>query len=159
MSFNIIIDTREKEPWTFTSSQITGVVHEKLDTGDYSIQGLEDMFCIERKHGPAEFANNAVSSRFMDVIRRMENYRYRYIIFDCSMSDMVNYPVGSSIPKAKWGKLKVKGQYMIKFISELQTKYKIPVMFAGNKSNAVLMATQLMKRAYELEHGRLHSDT
>lgn len=44
--FTIIVDTREQQPWTFEEYV---VANKKLDTGDYSIEGLQDFFAIERK--------------------------------------------------------------------------------------------------------------
>lgn len=42
----IVIDTREKKPYSFYDMN---VVRRKMDTGDYSIEGFEDVFAIERK--------------------------------------------------------------------------------------------------------------
>jgi len=42
----IVQDTREKKPLNFTNVK---VVVAGLKTGDYSIQGYEDKFCIEHK--------------------------------------------------------------------------------------------------------------
>lgn len=44
--FTIIIDTREQQPWEF---EHYSTASRKLDTGDYSIEGLENLFTIERK--------------------------------------------------------------------------------------------------------------
>ena len=61
--FKIIKDTREQEGYTFEPSssryhKCEGMVVRKLDTGDYSLEGLEDKVCIERKASVVEFANN-----------------------------------------------------------------------------------------------------
>ena len=48
--FNIIVDTREQKPWDFNDNFNT--TKAKLDTGDYSIEGLEHILCIERKCSP-----------------------------------------------------------------------------------------------------------
>lgn len=42
----IIIDTREQLPYSFYGND---VIRKKLDTGDYSIEGFEDTFAVERK--------------------------------------------------------------------------------------------------------------
>lgn len=44
--FTIIIDTREQIPWEFGYHNTAKM---KLDTGDYSIQGYEDIIAIEQK--------------------------------------------------------------------------------------------------------------
>ena len=50
--FKIIKDTREQEGYTFQPSssryhKCEGMVVRKLDTGDYSLEGLEDKVCVE----------------------------------------------------------------------------------------------------------------
>jgi len=46
MNSPIIIDTREQKPYKFYGND---VIHKKLDTGDYSIEGFENIFATERK--------------------------------------------------------------------------------------------------------------
>ena len=61
--FTIIKDTREQDGYSFAASSsryhtCNGMVSRKLDTGDYSIEGLEDLICIERKGCAEELAQN-----------------------------------------------------------------------------------------------------
>ena len=56
----IIVDTREQQPWSFDFNEIAVA---KLDTGDYSVAGLEEILCIERKKSVSEIANNIVDKR------------------------------------------------------------------------------------------------
>ena len=58
MSFSVIVDSREQIPFEFTSSKIGNIINRKLNTGDYSIEGLEETLCIERKATVNEFYNN-----------------------------------------------------------------------------------------------------
>lgn len=70
--FDIIQDTSEQLPWTFQGIAMGGkqmVIkrHRKsLDTGDYSIAGLEHLVTIERK-SPADLAGSVVGGH-----RRLE---------------------------------------------------------------------------------------
>ena len=58
-TFTIIQDTREKKPWTFSATgSVRDVKVVKLDTGDYSIEGMEDSFMIERKSSVDELFMN-----------------------------------------------------------------------------------------------------
>ena len=79
--FKIIKDTREQEGYTFEPSssryhKCEGMVVRKLDTGDYSLEGLEDKVCIERKASVVEFANNVGHDavRFAKEIERMKKF-------------------------------------------------------------------------------------
>ena len=98
------------------------MVSRKLDTGDYSIEGLEDKLCIERKASVVEFANNVGHDqvRFLKEIERMKHCPYKFMIFEFSLSDLMNFPEGSSIPESDWGKLKVTNKFMLKMIMEFQ---------------------------------------
>ena len=46
---NIIIDTREQNPYTFEKYNVT-IERAVLPVGDYSLPGFEDHVAIERKH-------------------------------------------------------------------------------------------------------------
>ncbi len=142
----IVVDTREKQGiWNFEEE----VIVRKLRTGDYTIDGLEDFLCIERKKSVSEFSINTCEARFKDVLERMQQYRYRFIIFEFSMNDVLRFPIGSGIPKNRWDKLKLTSQFLMKRISEIQVNYEIDVIFAGDGSNAKYIAHNIMKRVYE----------
>ena len=60
-AYKVIKDTREQDGYTFESftgryTSCKGMVVKKLDTGDYSLEGLEDKLCIERKGRVSELA-------------------------------------------------------------------------------------------------------
>lgn len=146
----IIIDTREREGlWSFGSTE---VIHKKLDTGDYSIEGLETLLCIERKKTVSEFAINVAEKRFKDSLERMKSYQYRFVIMEFTINDVLKFPIGSGIPKSKWDKMRITPQYIMYFISQIQVLYGIDVIFAGDRSNASYIAKNIMKRVYE-QHG------
>ena len=104
--FIVIRDTREKDGWYFKESDYCeGMVNQKLDTGDYSIQGLEDVLCIERKASVAEIANNIVDDRFTRELDRMSEFKYKFLILEFGVEDILSFPVGSDIPKKSWNKI------------------------------------------------------
>tara|TARA_R110000744_G_scaffold298952_1_gene408468 strand:- start:372 stop:866 length:495 start_codon:yes stop_codon:yes gene_type:complete len=155
--FTIIKDTREQEGYTFEPSSsryhtCKGMVSRKLDTGDYSIEGLEDKLCIERKASVVEFANNVGHDRvrFLKEIERMKDFPYKFMIFEFSLSDLMNFPKGSSIPESDWGKLKVTNKFMLKMIMEFQLYNEIHVLFCDSKKNAKWAVLSIIKRVNEL---------
>lgn len=153
----VLIDTREKSPWQFNNPEITSAEIKKLDTGDYTVEGLEHLLCIERKRGAAEFAGNTTSKRFLNELERIKEYKYRYIIFECSELDIVEYPKGTNIPQKLWYKLRVRGKYMLHFIKEIEEDYGITVIFAGGITEGELAAIKIMKEVCDNE--RLSADT
>lgn len=147
-NFTIIVDTREQQPWDFTHY---ATAHRKLDTGDYSIEGLENIVCIERKKSASEFANNIVESRFANVVSRLSNIKYSFLLLEFDLEDLLVYPIGSTVPKKLWNKIKITPAFLIKNILELQINHNIIVYFCGDPSNAQKMAEYILKKIYYIE--------
>ena len=149
--FIVIRDTREKDGWYFKESDYCeGMVNQKLDTGDYSIQGLEDVLCIERKASGAEIANNIVDDRFTRELDRMSEFKYKFLILEFGVEDILSFPVGSDIPKKSWNKIRISGRFIMKRLSEIQIKYGIHVVPCGDKLSAWHMTSSIMKRVFEV---------
>ena len=150
--FTVIRDTREKNGWYFKETEYCqGMLEQKLDTGDYSIEGLEDTLCIERKGCVSELANNIVDKRFDRELERMAGFKYKFIILEFSVDDILAFPVGSEIPKKTWSKIRITGRFILKRLSEIQTKYGIHVIPCGNNLAAWHMANSIIKRVFDNE--------
>lgn len=147
--FTIIIDTREQQPWTFDHY---ATAKRKLDTGDYSIVGLEHLVGIERKKSISEFANNIVEKRFIDVVTRLSKLKYPFLLFEFDLQDVLIYPIGSTVPKRMWNNIKISPAFLMKNIIELQLLHNIHVMFCGSSDNAEKMAEYLLKKVFYLEN-------
>lgn len=146
--FTIIVDTREQQPWSFDHY---AKANRKLDTGDYSVEGLENLLAIERKKSINEIANNIIESRFKDVIQRLSSMKYSYILLEFDLENVLNYPIGSSLPKHMWNKVKISPSFIMKHILEWQMFHNIKVIFCGCPSNAEQMAEYIMNKVYYLE--------
>lgn len=146
--FTIIVDTREQKPWSFEEY---AVAHHKLDTGDYSVKGLENILCIERKRNVAEIANNITESRFDDVINRIKTFKYPFVLLEFDLNNVFEYPIGSTIPKKLWSKIRITPQFIVRHLIDLQIEHGIHVLFCGNSSNAERIALSIMRRIYKIE--------
>jgi ERCC4-type nuclease len=146
--FTIIVDTREQQPWEF---EHYAVAHRKLDTGDYSIEGLEELLGIERKKSVSEFANNITESRFKDVVMRMSQLKYSFLLLEFDLNDILIYPIGSAVPKRMWDKIKISPAFILKHIIELQLNHNIKVVFCGDSDNAKKMAEHILKKVNYIE--------
>lgn len=153
--FTIIVDTREQQPWTFHAF---ATEHKKLDTGDYSIDGLQHLLAIERKKSVSEFANNIVESRFKDVVMRLSQLKYSFLLLEFDLEDMLIYPVGSTVPKRMWDKIKISPAFLLKNILDLQIKHNIIVYFCGDSDNAEKMAEHILKKIYYMEKYNMKID-
>jgi ERCC4-type nuclease len=145
--FNIIVDTREQKPWDFTDT--FNVTKAKLDTGDYSIEGLENLLCIERKSSVNEVSNNITEKRFKDVLDRMAGYPHKHILFEFDLYDILQFPRNSGIPQKLWKNLRISPLYLLKYITEISTIYGIHTHFCGDRSTAQHLAVSIMKRVNE----------
>tara|TARA_Y100000389_G_scaffold103441_1_gene100314 strand:+ start:7807 stop:8283 length:477 start_codon:yes stop_codon:yes gene_type:complete len=143
--FRIIVDTREQQPWSFEDYS-TSIA--KLDTGDYSIEGLEDTICIERKKSVSEVANNITESRFKDVINRLKEIKYPFILLEFDLNDVLRYPQGSNVPKRMWSKIRISPAFIMKNILDLELKHNINVIFCGDDASASKLASMIFKRMY-----------
>ena len=86
-AYTVIKDTREQDGYTFESftgryTSCKGMVTKKLDTGDYSLEGLEEKLCIERKGRISELAINLGKdkARFMREIERMKDFQFKFLV-------------------------------------------------------------------------------
>jgi len=70
----LIVDTREQTPLVFTHLP---VIVSGLTTGDYSVQGLENDFAVERKSLPDLFGSLTNGrQRFLKELHRMNAYPF-----------------------------------------------------------------------------------
>jgi ERCC4-type nuclease len=154
--FTIIKDTREKQGYTFAASRTKyhvckGMVVRKLDTGDYSIEGLEDKVCVERKASVVELANNVgVSRRRFDAeIERMKEFPHRFLVLEFSLTDLMDFPEGSDVPDREIKKLRITNKYMLRYLMELQINHGVNVIFCDSKKNAKWTVLSILKRINE----------
>jgi ERCC4-type nuclease len=151
--YTVIKDTREQNGYYFSSSiYCDGCINHKLDTGDYTIKGLEDKLCIERKGCVEELAVNLGHKKhtFMAEINRMIKFPHKFIILEFSLEDLLKFPQDTRIPESNKSDLKITGRYMMKCLVEFQLYENINVLFCGDKFNAFVAVCSIMKRVNEM---------
>lgn len=150
--YRVLRDTQEKKNyWDFEESEkCLGTVwaDKGLTTGDYTLEGMENIFTIERKYSTGEFSGNISQARFERELCRMDKLPHSFLIFEFTLDDVYAFPSRSSIPSKKWYKLKVSANYILKRLIEIETNHKCKVIFAGNKGAEI--ATTIFKRMHEL---------
>lgn len=157
--FTVIRDTREKPAhgWSFDpDSYCAGTLVSKLDTGDYSVQGLEDIVAIERKETIQEFARNCVEKRWGDCMRRLKDIEHAYILLEFTEDCVNRYPHSARVPphvrrKMCWpktGKPRIAVKYIWKVINTAR-EYGIDVQFCGDAVTAEKEAYRIMRDVYE----------
>ena len=101
-SITIVIDTREQAPLVFSQLQS---VRGTLTTGDYSIQGLQELFSVERK-SVGDLVGCCMGEnreRFERELHRLRGFRHRDFEFYEGLPQVRRGDLQSSHPFAAGG--------------------------------------------------------
>lgn len=134
---NIVVDTRERLPWTFENQSVE-LVFAKLDAGDYSVKGLERRISIERKsvddwHGTVLHDR----ARFYRELELLRAYDFRCVIIESSVRDIM----------ARRYTAQVSPLVSLAFIAEIAVAQAVPVYLGGTRAEAQILAGALMRAA------------
>ena len=154
----ILQDTREKEPWKFTSyQQCTGQIEYKLDAGDYALDQDEFLITIERKKSVAEISGNLGMryDRFMKEMVRMQQYRFRYVICEFSYESLLMFPKNSKIPYKMRRKVRMNGKFLAKRIDDVNEEFGVEFIFCNNREEARDKAIELLTEADRIYNDEL----
>ena len=153
--FIILEDTREKKPWSFS---FFGVEQKrvKVDTGDYTIEGYEDIISIDRKRNIAELYQNLFKEypRFKREMERMEEME-SYIVCEFPYSDVLDFPhsmplVWSSKAKKRMPmKLKFEAKDVIERMDMINERYDVEFIYCDTRREAESTAFKRLKEFYE----------
>jgi hypothetical protein len=158
----VIKDTREKNGYDFTPFLLCkGTKVSKLDTGDYTIDGLQDRLTIERKASPSEFANNLGKEykRFYNELGRMSKFEAKFLILEFTFDDLIQFPKNSQIPPSLESGVRITGKFMHKRVVEIQLDFNIQVVFAGDKFGGFFYTQRIMKNMNEKYRDLIRCET
>lgn len=141
----VLIDTREQLPLNFDkfNNWIGGSRTATLATGDYSIEGMEFLLCLERKS-----LNDVVTTlthnrqRFIRQLERMKVMPYKAILIEASYEDVkspYNFTEDTvAHPNGVSGSL-----------DAIELRYGIPVIYTSrNRALATEKAASWLSKAY-----------
>jgi hypothetical protein len=147
----IIKDTREKENfgWDFPCE----VKVRKLDTGDYTLEGLESYIIIERKCTPTEIGMNlgVDIKRFERELVRLKDFTLAYLVCEFSLSSLLAFPKGCRIPASKLSKIKLTGKFLVSELSSLCKKYEIELIYTNGREDAISKVWDIFQLIQELK--------
>ena len=153
MKYVILKDTREKNGWSFKAfDKCLAVTRWGLKTGDYTARGLERDLVIERKASTGELAMNLGKKRkaFEAEIERMSSFRWKYILCEFSIDDLMNFPKNSGIPKKNLKFVRMNGKFMWKKLCEYQEQNGVEVVFCDSKLDAEERAMFIFEEKTEI---------
>jgi ERCC4-type nuclease len=87
----VVVDSREQRPFKFTrfKNWIADEVVQTLPTGDYSVQGMENLIALERK-SMGDLISTLMHNRerFFRECERLTSFKYKAIIVEASYEDL-----------------------------------------------------------------------
>ena len=142
----IIVDTREQLPSIRVSEsayEFKGyqTVRQKLDAGDYSVQGYEiDGISIERKTLD-DYVGSIILNRdrFLREMELARRYKFFAVVVEARMEEIADEAYTS----------KAHPNAVIGATAALMLDYKIPVIFAGNRNLAERFTLKLLTKFWE----------
>ena len=146
MKYVILKDTREKNGWSFNAfDKCLAVARWGLKTGDYTARGLEKDLVIE-------LAMNLGKKRkaFEAEIERMSDFRWKYILCEFSIDDLMNFPENFGIPKKQLQYVRMNGKFMWKKLCEYQEQHGGEVVFCDSKLDAEERAMLIFEEKTEI---------
>tara|TARA_R110000851_G_scaffold120002_2_gene248123 strand:- start:16715 stop:17140 length:426 start_codon:yes stop_codon:yes gene_type:complete len=130
-------DTREKTPWTFEGQGITTTT-ATLETGDYSLPGLEHKVTIERK-SLDDWVGTVMRerSRFYRELDRMRALQFRCVIIEASVREIMAERYTSQ----------VKAKSVLGFIADVAVAQSVPVYLGGTRAESQVLAGAFLRAA------------
>jgi ERCC4-type nuclease len=138
----IIIDSREQQPLI----KSVYVRREKLDEGDYNIDGLKDFIVIERK-SPGDLYGSIVQGhkRFVDEILRSKlQGKVFYIVVECTQAQFF----GKCFAGSRYCSLK--SNILASILSTLEERYGIIIVWCQNRIDAWHKVIDILAINYRL---------
>ena len=141
----VIVDTREKQPWDLTPLRMT---RAHLDCGDYALAWLPNVLRIERKS-------------LVDLLGCVGQHRAR---FDAEMHRMMAFPCRMLIIEASWRQIE-EGDYGTSLLRPNQVRGSldawqargVSVVLAGNRDSAQRYARRILLAAAQTPWRKLRS--
>lgn len=123
----VLVDTREQLPLTFDDfpNWIAGEKRVALKTGDYSVEGMEDLVAIERKSlNDLVMTLMHTRARFFEACERMTAFKYRAILVEATLEDVKS-------PYAMNGFVKAHPNGVVGTLDAIEAKFCLPVMYTS----------------------------
>lgn len=138
-----VIDSREQLPYELEPS-----VTKALESGDYSVEGLEQQVVVERK-SLNDLLGVVTSSRdrFERELARLAKYRYAGLLIEASFRELAS---GSFEHSA------VSGQAVVGSVVAWSQRYGVHVWLAGNRRDGQLLTAWMLARAYFESQEQIH---
>jgi len=125
----VIVDTREKEPFPLYANHPNWIAGERLGTlktGDYTVEGMESLLCLERKSLPYMVAC-AVNRRqqFLASCLRLAEFAWKAILIEATLEDIKGGFEQFDIPSG------VHPNVVCGTLDAIEAKFGIPIIYTS----------------------------
>ena len=135
MDRRVIVDTREQRPYVFEGS-----VRKALPAGDYSLEGLETQFAIERK-SLDDWVSTVIhdANRFAAELAKLREYQIAVIVIEGGLSDILsgNYK-SKATPHSLLG---------ITLKLMLENHGRVQIVFCDDRPHAYALVSEMLELA------------
>lgn len=148
--FTVIQDTREQTPWTFQGLKcdspyqdrdlIVPVKVQALKTGDYSIEGMEQRICLERKSLADLYSTlGQHRQRFQAEFERMAEFQYAALVIEADWLQICAAPPERS---------RLRPKCVMRTLLAWEQRYGVHIHAAACAGFAERLAFRIMQRFY-----------
>ena len=125
----VLVDTREREPLPLHLNHPNWIGGERrvaLKTGDYTVEGMESLLCLERKN-LADLVACTVTyrPRFLAVCGRLARFRWKAILVEATFEDIKDGFEAFDIPSD------VHPNAVCGMLDAIEARFGIPVIYTS----------------------------
>lgn len=125
----VLVDTREKEPLPLFRNHPNWIAGERratLKTGDYTIEGMESLICLERKSVADLVACTVVNrERFIAACSRLARFSWKAILVEATFEDIKSGFEHLDIPSG------VHPNAVCGTLDAIEAKFGIPILYTS----------------------------
>lgn len=133
----VVCDTREQKPWVFSPERFI-VERGTLQTGDYTIKGLESRLRIEKKT-LGDYVGTVVGSwlRFVRELNRLTFFDVGIIVVEADIDDVLQHRYESEASPSS----------VIGRANAIMLDFGVPTFWWGSRTNCVTMVESFLTLA------------
>jgi ERCC4-type nuclease len=125
----VLVDTREQQPFALHANHPNWIGGERrvaLKTGDYTVEGMEHLLCLERKN-LADLVACTVTyrRRFLAVCDRLARFPWKAILIEATLEDIKGGFESFGIPS------KVHPNAVCGTLDAIEAKFGIPIIYSS----------------------------
>lgn len=125
----VLVDTREQYPLPIFANHrnwIGGERRQALKTGDYTVEGMETLLCLERK-SLADLVDCTVTSRtrFIRCCGRIAKFKWKAILIEATLEDIKSGFEDFGIPSG------VHPNSVTGTLDAIEAKFGIPILYSS----------------------------